>query len=1011
MIGQTISHYRILELLGTGGMGTVYLAEDTVLERRVALKFLTMAPGKQHYRARFLREARSISAISHPNIATIYDYGQTQDNVPYIVMELVKGQTLHDLMMSNTLTMTRALEIVEAVLQGLAEAHQHNIVHRDIKPTNIALNERGEVKVLDFGLAKHLDDDEAEKLPENADTQALLVTQTREGIVIGTPMYLSPEQALGGSVDARSDLFSLGSVLYECVTGQPAFPGRSAADVCAKVIRDDPPAPSRFNPDVPQQLDHIMRKALAKKAAERYQTARALLADLRPVREALWETKAVRVRREPVKTSALRTSVLTALSDSLRRPRSLVITFLACLALAVLAVWVVSSWRPRAAPRQPRPEAVQWYRDGTNALREGTYYKARKALEKAISIDDSFPLAHARLAEALTELEYTDHAKNELLRGSLPSAEDSNASPLESLSLQAINLSLTGESGAAIETYRRIVEEAPAEERAAAYVDLGRAYERNGDAKKAIESFLAAINLDSQHTAAAMRLGALYGRRLGVQNTELALSYFQKAETRYQILNDIEGLAEVFYQRGLMYMTQRKLDVARDQLTQTLSKAEAIDNKYQQIKTRMQMSSVLCLAGDTQGAERYAAEALEFAKANNLESLTASGLITLGNSFLGRGELAQAQKYFERALEVAQLYKTWRSEARALLALASLATQHHGEAARVRDYVERALAIYRIEGSSKYAMQAQALLGHASDQQGDYAAALKAFDQQLQLALQLDDQEQVTLAYEGRGIALAHQEEYARALENFDKHYSLSQSLKLTPNISHALINRGRVLWQMGRYEEAHKALTEAMQTAATTDRLDAELLAQLHLINAQLALSQRQFALALAEGRTALKLARDEFEAINVEAESTIGLAQALSGQKRAGERLCAGTLEAAKRLHSSRLINAASLALATARLAAGDGQGALATALEAREKFKSAGQQDSEWRALLVAALASKRLGDAVGAQTYAALAGQLLRDFQQRLGPNAYEIYLSRPDVKLARQQLDSELGATS
>jgi tetratricopeptide (TPR) repeat protein/predicted Ser/Thr protein kinase len=1003
VIGQTISHYRILEALGKGGMGTVYLAEDMLLGRFVAVKFLTADPGKQHYRARFLREARSISAISHPNIANIYDYGETPDSIPFIVMELVKGQTLSDLLQTGTLTLARVLEIVEAVARALAAAHQNNIIHRDIKPTNLAINERGEVKVLDFGLAKNLDDGAGSSV-ESMDTQAFLATQTREGVVIGTPMYLSPEQALGGSVDARSDLFSLGSVLYECLTGQPAFPGRSAADICAKVIRDDPPPPSHLNPDVPPQLNRLTLKALAKKAEDRYQTADEFLTDLGRVRESLWDVEAVCVPRAPVKTSGLRTSRLTVLSNRMRHPRLLGIAFLTSLILALLTVWVVMTWRHRAAPGQPLPEAVQWYREGTNALREGTYYKARKALEKAISIDNNFSLAHARLAEVLTELEYTDRAKDELLRGARTSLSPA-LSPSESLYLQAINLSLTGDPKGAIETYLKIVEQAQDEERAPAYVDLGRAYERDGDVKKAIESFHAAIKLDPQYTAAAMRLGALYGRRLGQENTETALSHFKIAETRYEILNDVEGMAEVFYQRGVMYMTQRKLDVAREQLSQTLLKAEAIDNKYQQIKARMQLSSVLCLEGDTASAERYASEVLDFAKANSLENLMANALLTLGNAFLGRSDLVQAQKYFDRALEVAQIYKARRSEARASLTLASLASQHHSQPAKVREYVERAVALYQQEGSRKYTMQAQALLGHASDQQDDYAAALKAFEQQLQLALQLDDQEQATLAYIGLGIALAHQEEYSRALENFNQSYEISKPTGLAPNITYALFNRGKVLWQVGLYEEAQKALAEASLLNAKASKPNTELIARLNLVNAQLALSQRRFDEAKAAGRKALDLSQGEFEAISVEATYTVGLAQALSGDSSAGLQLCNKGLEAARQLDSVRLVSAALLAVATARMEAGDSQGALEAALEAREKFRSAGQQDSEWRSLLVAALARKRAGEQNEAQRYAALSAELLGGLQSRLG-DSYRLYLERLDIQFARQQLKRE-----
>ena len=250
MIGQTISHYRIVEKLGEGGMGVVYLAEDTLLGRRVAIKTLHADRNSQdsHFRIRFLREARAVSALSHPHIATIHDYGETEGGQPYIVMELVKGETLGDLMQKDALTIPRAIEIISQVAEALAEAHAHGIIHRDIKPSNVAINERGNVKVLDFGLAKQIEVSPIN--PYSAERQTLLNTQTKEGVIVGTPMYLSPEQAMGVEVDARSDLFSLGSLLYECIAGKPPFSAASPVEICAQIMRDDPAPPSQLNPDV-----------------------------------------------------------------------------------------------------------------------------------------------------------------------------------------------------------------------------------------------------------------------------------------------------------------------------------------------------------------------------------------------------------------------------------------------------------------------------------------------------------------------------------------------------------------------------------------------------------------------------------------------------------------------------------------------------------------------------------------------------------------------------------------
>ena len=273
MIGRTVSHYRILEKLGEGGMGVVYIAEDTVLGRRVAIKTLTAktTPDYDHFHSRFLREARAVSALSHPHIATIYDYGETEEGQPYIVMELVKGQTLSELMIKENLTIPRSIEIIKQVAEALAEAHRQGIIHRDIKPSNVAINERGSVKVLDFGLAKQVD--LGPLSAEDPERQTLLSNKTREGVIVGTPMYLSPEQALGADIDARSDLFTLGTLLYECVAGHPPFVGKSPVEICTKIIRDDPPPPSQLNPNVSRELDRITLKALAKKPGARFQTA------------------------------------------------------------------------------------------------------------------------------------------------------------------------------------------------------------------------------------------------------------------------------------------------------------------------------------------------------------------------------------------------------------------------------------------------------------------------------------------------------------------------------------------------------------------------------------------------------------------------------------------------------------------------------------------------------------------------------------------------------------------
>lgn len=276
MIGQTVSHYRILNELGRGAMSVVYLAKDEHLKRYVAIKMLNaehLARAKSNY-SRLLREARAVSQINHPNIAVVYDYGETDDRQPFIVMEYVEGETLNDLLHRKTLSVSRSIEIIADVAAALHEAHSKGIIHRDIKPSNIIINKRGEVKVLDFGLAKHIEGLMSAEV--SATAQGSAETQTREGVVVGTPLYLSPEQALGGTIDQRTDIFSLGSVFYECLTGQHPFQAASVIEICAKILRDEPPPPSKLNSDVSSNLDAVTLKALAKDPQQRYQTAKEL---------------------------------------------------------------------------------------------------------------------------------------------------------------------------------------------------------------------------------------------------------------------------------------------------------------------------------------------------------------------------------------------------------------------------------------------------------------------------------------------------------------------------------------------------------------------------------------------------------------------------------------------------------------------------------------------------------------------------------------------------------------
>ncbi|HLM24604.1 MAG TPA: protein kinase, partial [Pyrinomonadaceae bacterium] len=282
---EKVSHYRILEKLGAGGMGVVYLAEDMKLGRKVAIKILGQEFTTNKDRLnRFEQEASAASNLNHPNILTIYEVG-VDDGRHYIATEYIDGVNLRRKIAATQLETSEILDVAVQVASALEEAHSAGIVHRDIKPDNIMVRRNGYVKVLDFGLAKLTET--IDRSPLDAEAVTRVLVQTDAGVVIGTSHYMSPEQARGKPVDARSDIWSLGVVIYEMIAGRTPFEGETSTDVIVAITQKEPPPLARFAPDVPAELDWIVMKALRKDRDERYQTVRELITDLRRLKQRL----------------------------------------------------------------------------------------------------------------------------------------------------------------------------------------------------------------------------------------------------------------------------------------------------------------------------------------------------------------------------------------------------------------------------------------------------------------------------------------------------------------------------------------------------------------------------------------------------------------------------------------------------------------------------------------------------------------------------------------------------
>jgi len=318
MLNDTVAHYRILRKLGSGGMGVVYEAEDSKLGRRVALKFLPEATHRDEQALeRFLREARAASALNHPGICTIHAIEEYEGRT-FLAMELLEGQSLDRLFSLGPIPIPRTVDIGIQLADALDAAHKKGIVHRDIKPANIFVTDRGSVKILDFGLAKLLPGRDADLSGTTlGDSETLLLTSP--GTAVGTIAYMSPEQARGEDLDTRTDLFSLGAVLYQMVTGKQPFPGTTSAVVFDKILNSSPAAPVTLNPDVPAELERILNKALEKDRDVRYQVAAELRADLKRLQREMDPAKGT-----PVSSSSARipTQLSTPAPQPAETPRS-----------------------------------------------------------------------------------------------------------------------------------------------------------------------------------------------------------------------------------------------------------------------------------------------------------------------------------------------------------------------------------------------------------------------------------------------------------------------------------------------------------------------------------------------------------------------------------------------------------------------------------------------------------------------------------------------------------------
>ena len=977
MAGEGRSRYRLARPLGQGGMGVVYEAHDDVLGRRVAVKLC--AVDSPEAKRQLEQEARAASRLNHPNIAQVYDYGETPDGKPFIVMEYVDGRNLSELVAGRPLAVGEAVRVAGAVAEALREAHRHGIIHRDIKPAHIRITARNQVKVLDFGLAR---------VVPTLSGQTQTVTGAEysfSGQIKGTPAFMSPEQARGRPVDQRTDLFSLGAVFYECLTGRRPFGGESLADTLSQVLQHDPPPPSHLNSACPPELDRIVLRLLAKDPAQRYQSAEELLREL-PTWSAPSISQTVALSHTPPPAP---TRPASSPSLSLTLTRRSIWLGAAVLLLAAVSVSLAVWWRTR--PYRPDPRAARWYAQGIAALQDGTWLKASKALSQAVSLDPGFAVAHARLAEAWNALDCPDRAREELLRAA--SSGTRRLRRADALLVEAIRAGLTNEHETAI---RNLIERerlVSADEKALAAFDLARAYFAAEKPAEALQALKRATDADEQFAAAHLLAGTILARQ---RNREAAEEALRRAEALYEASSNLEGRAEVDYQRALLAIRAGDSDRARIRalLDRVIAAAETTDNQPQKIKAQLQIVGLLLDAGETRRAEQMVNEVARLARLTGVETLYIRALVDIGNCYMDVGNYPEAASSYEEALVAARRLGSRRMEALVRANYGSLLVMSN-RSTEALEHLREAVRFYESSHARFALVSALVLLGRAQRNTGDLDAAAATFARVQELAESGGNALEIAQAEQSLASIEVWRENFTEALRHFQR--SRDYLGKAGSRIGGAYNNLtlGLVLARLGRFEEALAFFAEA-EAYGREQKLRhllfsaAQVRAWTYLFMGRLDEVRRQLA--------QMRLHRTNPAGGTTAEEIQLELALAVqAGAARSARPRCDELLGGKPAPDDPFLADSLRLLCAEVLLETGEIARAAELAAQTAERFAARGQRESEWKAWAVLARTGRDRKE-VARRAAAALAA-----LEERFSPEDRLRYSRRADVLRLRKYL--------
>jgi tetratricopeptide (TPR) repeat protein len=667
-----------------------------------------------------------------------------------------------------------ALTLCARIANALAAAHRGGVIHRDLKPGNVMLTPDGRPMLVDFGIAK---------TASTAKSSDLTTTMTATTRVVGTPAYMSPEQIQQRPLDGRSDLFALGLILFECLTGRRAFEGSSPIETAAAIMHVELPSPSKVRSELTPAHDDLCRRLTAKNPDDRFQSADEVIGAIR----------------------LLLPDGSTGVSKSLERPSWRFSRMIWMIAAFVLVAAGATAWRWSVRTRLPvvPADAKVWSDRGIEAIREGAYETARKELEQSVALFPQHALGHARLAEAQMALDDSRAAQETLLRVAALVPDESRLPAAERLRVQAVRaMALRGIDGG-ISAYRQLV---TLDDRdSGAWLDLGRAQEEAGLLGDARGSYQNAIDRDDQDAAAFLRLGTVNARQGRPKDV---LSAFNKAEQLYQARSDIEGETQVLLARGSALDLAGELAAARGDLERALHLSLDSKTFYQQIQARLAVSSITASQGHYGEAQQQAAGAVTDALAHGLDVTAAGGLVDLAATLLQLGQGGQAEADAKRALDLAEQRGARMTAARAKTQLASI-YQDAGKSDQALALIADVLPFFKAS-NARWSEVTALLIASRSHRQLDHLEQARQLSSEvMRIADTTKDDAQIALAATNLASVSADLGDYPAALALRVRAEEIHRRLGDEASLPFDLTNRAELLVHMGRLQDASQALDQ----------------------------------------------------------------------------------------------------------------------------------------------------------------------------------------------------------